>query len=63
LAVDCRYAIRYNIKVKLPNIIIDTNVVISAQRSQQGASAKLISLIGTGLFEIHMGVFHLLKTP
>ena len=39
-----------------PNIVIDTNVVIAALRSQRGASAKLISLIGTGLFEIHLSI-------
>jgi putative PIN family toxin of toxin-antitoxin system len=37
-------------------IVIDTNVVIAAQRSRRGASAKLMSLIGTGLFEIHVSV-------
>ncbi|VAW32656.1 hypothetical protein MNBD_CHLOROFLEXI01-1934 [hydrothermal vent metagenome] len=37
-------------------IVIDTNVVISAQRSQRGASAKLISLIGTGLFDFHVSI-------
>jgi putative PIN family toxin of toxin-antitoxin system len=42
--------------VKLPQIVIDTNVVIAARRSQRGASAKLISLIGTGLFEIHISI-------
>lgn len=42
--------------MEIPNIVIDTNVVIAAQRSQRGASAKLISLIGTGLFEIHMSI-------
>lgn len=42
--------------MKPPKIVIDTNIVISAQRSQRGASAKLISLIGTGLFEIHVSI-------
>lgn len=42
--------------MKAPKIVIDTNVVISAQRSQHGASAKLISLVGTGLFEIHVSI-------
>lgn len=39
-----------------PKIVIDTNVVISAQRSQRGASAKLISLIGTNLFDFHVSI-------
>jgi putative PIN family toxin of toxin-antitoxin system len=40
----------------IPNIVLDTNVIIAAQRSQQGASAKLMSLIGTGRFNIHLSV-------
>ena len=36
-----------------PDAVIDTNVFISAQRSKRGASSKLVSLIGTGRFEIH----------
>jgi putative PIN family toxin of toxin-antitoxin system len=42
--------------MKPAQIVIDTNVVITAQRSRRGASAKLMSLIGTGLFEIHVSV-------
>ncbi|MEZ4592736.1 MAG: putative toxin-antitoxin system toxin component, PIN family [Chloroflexota bacterium] len=42
--------------MEIPNIVIDTNVIIAAQRSQRGASAKLVSLIGTGLFEIHLSI-------
>ncbi len=42
--------------MKTPHIVIDTNIFVSAQRSQKGASAKLVSLIGTGQFEIHVSV-------
>ena len=42
--------------MKTPGIVLDTNVIISAQRSKRGASAKLMSLIGTGCFEIHLSV-------
>ena len=42
--------------MKTPDIVLDTNVIISAQRSKGGASAKLMSLIGTGRFEIHLSV-------
>lgn len=38
------------------NVVIDTNVLISALRSNQGASYKLISLIGTGKFDISLSV-------
>jgi putative PIN family toxin of toxin-antitoxin system len=39
-----------------PQIIIDTNVVIAALRSKRGASSKLLSLLGAGLFDIHDSV-------
>ena len=32
-------------------IAIDTNVIISAMRSKQGASNKFLRLLGTGKFE------------
>ena len=40
----------------IPQIVIDTNVLVTAQRSKRGASAKLISLVGTGQFDIHVSV-------
>ena len=39
-----------------PQIIIDTNVIIAALRSKRGASSKLLSLLGTGRFDIHDSV-------
>ena len=42
--------------MKIPQVVIDTNVLIAAQRSQRGASAKLMSLVGTGRFDIHVSV-------
>ncbi len=42
--------------MKAPAIVLDTNIIITAQRSQRGASAKLMSLIGTGRFELHLSV-------
>ena len=39
-----------------PDVVIDTNVFISAQRSKRGASSKLVSLIGTGRFGVHVSV-------
>ncbi|MFH5885895.1 putative toxin-antitoxin system toxin component, PIN family [Halalkalibaculum sp. DA3122] len=38
------------------SVVIDTNVLISALRSNRGASFKLISLIGTGKFDISLSV-------
>ena len=37
-------------------IVLDTNVVVSAMRSRQGASFRLLSLIGTGAFDICLSV-------
>ena len=42
--------------MSVPNIVIDTNVVVAALRSKRGASFKLISLIGTKKFKIHDSV-------
>lgn len=39
-----------------PQIVLDSNVLISAQRSRRGASSKLLSLLGTGKFEAHLSV-------
>ncbi len=40
----------------IPQIVLDTNVLISAQHSRHGASSKLLSLLGTGQFEVHLSV-------
>jgi len=37
-------------------IVMDTNVFISALRSRRGSSFKLLGLIGTGRFEINLSV-------
>lgn len=36
--------------------MIDTNVVIAALRSRRGASARLLTVLGTGLFEAHISI-------
>jgi len=41
---------------KKNNIVIDTNVFVSALRSKRGASYKLLSLIDSGKFEINISV-------
>ncbi len=42
--------------MKTPQVVIDTNVLISAQRSKRGASSKLMSLVGANRFDIHISV-------
>ncbi len=40
----------------LEQIVIDTNVIVSSLKSRRGASFKLVSMIGSGLFEINLSV-------
>lgn len=40
----------------MKSIVIDTNVLVAALRSRNGASFKLLSLIGTGAFETVVSV-------
>jgi len=47
--------------MSVPDIVIDTNVVIAALRSKNGASYKLLALVGTKKFEIHDSVALILE--
>ncbi len=38
------------------DVVLDTNVLVSALRSKRGASHSLLRLIGTGKFDIHLSV-------
>ncbi len=40
----------------LPQIVIDTNVIITGLRSRRGSAFQLLMLIGTGEFDIHLSV-------
>ncbi len=44
-----------------PQIVLDTNVIVSALRSQMGASYKLLMLVGRADFEINLSVPVLLE--
>ncbi len=37
-------------------MVLDTNVLVSASRSGRGASARLLSLVGTGRFDLVLSV-------
>ena len=37
-----------------PNIVLDTNVLLSALRSSRGSSFRLLSLLGTDSFALHI---------
>ncbi len=39
-----------------PGVVLDTNVFVAALRSRQGASFRLLELVGTGRFEIELSV-------
>jgi putative PIN family toxin of toxin-antitoxin system len=47
--------------VPVARVVLDTNVLVAASRSGRGASAKLLSLVGTGRFEICLSVPLLLE--
>jgi putative PIN family toxin of toxin-antitoxin system len=40
--------------MSVPHIVIDTNILVSALRSQYGASYKLLLLLGSGKFELSL---------
>jgi putative PIN family toxin of toxin-antitoxin system len=42
--------------VATPQIVIDTNVLVAGLRSKRGSAFRLLSLVGTGRFEIHLSV-------
>lgn len=42
-------------------VVLDTNVIVSALRSQKGASYKLLMLVGRSNFEINLSVSLLLE--
>jgi putative PIN family toxin of toxin-antitoxin system len=39
-----------------PNIVIDTNVLVAALRSDEGSAHRLIMLVGEGAFDISLSV-------
>ena len=47
--------------MKKPDVVLDTNVIVSALRSKKGASNKLLTLVGTHQFEIHDSVALILE--
>ena len=59
--IDIAGNIVYNTDMKLPDIVLDTNVLIAALRSRRGASNKLLSLVGTEKFDIHVSVALILE--
>jgi len=42
--------------MSIPQIVIDTNVIVAGLRSRRGSAFQLLTLIGTGQFDIHLSV-------
>jgi putative PIN family toxin of toxin-antitoxin system len=40
----------------VPQIVVDSNVFLTALRSRRGASFRLLAMVGTGRFGIHVSV-------
>jgi putative PIN family toxin of toxin-antitoxin system len=40
----------------IPQIVLDTNVIVAGLRSQRGSAFQLLTLVGTGRFEIHLSI-------
>jgi putative PIN family toxin of toxin-antitoxin system len=40
----------------IPQVVLDTNVVVSGLRSRRGGAFQLLRRVGTGVFDIHLSV-------
>lgn len=54
--IDSRIGITYNTDMSVHQVVIDTNVFVTALRSQYGASYKLMSLIKSEKFQLNLSV-------
>jgi putative PIN family toxin of toxin-antitoxin system len=61
LDIDHTLGIVYNTDMTKSQIVLDTNVIVSALRSQKGVSYKLLMLVGRANFEINLSVPVLLE--
>lgn len=39
-----------------PQIVIDTNILVAGLRSRRGSAFRLLTLVGTGQFDLHLSV-------
>jgi putative PIN family toxin of toxin-antitoxin system len=46
----------YIYAVNKPQVVLDTNVLVSGLRSNRGASYRLLDLVGRGIFDLHVSV-------
>jgi len=54
--IDIRNGIIYNTTMGVHQIVLDTNVFVTALRSKRGASYKLLSLIDSQMYQINLSV-------
>ena len=54
--IDHKLGIVYNTDMTKLQVVVDTNVIVSALRSQKGPSYKLLMLVGRANFEINLSV-------
>lgn len=40
----------------IPQIVLDTNVIVAGLRSMRGSAFRILELVGTGAFDIHLSV-------
>ncbi|MEH1781166.1 MAG: putative toxin-antitoxin system toxin component, PIN family, partial [Nostoc sp.] len=40
----------------VPQVVLDTNVIVAGLRSKRGSAFRLLTLVGTGVFDIHLSV-------
>jgi putative PIN family toxin of toxin-antitoxin system len=42
--------------MRVPQVVLDTNVIVSGLRSRRGSAFRLLTLVGTESFDIHLSV-------
>jgi predicted nucleic acid-binding protein len=42
--------------MSIPQIVLDTNVIVAGLRSRQDGAFRLLTLVGSGRFDIHLSV-------
>jgi putative PIN family toxin of toxin-antitoxin system len=56
IGIDIKIGIIYNTNVSAIQIVVDTNVFVTALRSKHGASYKFFQLIKKGFFQLNLSV-------
>jgi putative PIN family toxin of toxin-antitoxin system len=56
VGIDSKKGIIYNTTMTVYQVVVDTNVFVTALRSQLGASYKLLSMIDQEIFQLNLSV-------